>query len=464
MKHRISHFPVQAYRQGLQLVSLCCLILLLSSCKKEWLNEKPDSHLVVLSSLSDYRSLMDDISLTGSSYLGEVGADNYYISETNLASLAATDIALYLWAPNGYGVAGIAAWYLYNPIFTCNTTLSALEKIERTPDNAAEYNSVYGSALFWRAFNYFELGSAFMKPYDSANAATDPGIPLRLEADITQKVGRGSVRQVYSQILSDLLEACRLLPSPAQAYKVRPNKGAAYAMLARVYLSMGTYDKALLYADSSLQLNNTLLDYNTVTPSTYYGLPAYYLNPEVLFYTHTGTNDLYITVARIDTLLYNSYSSGDLRKTLFFRMNAGIVFRGSYDGTSRSQFFTAPATDELYLIRSECYARTGNIPAAMNDLNTLLITRWTKGSFVPFTAGNTEEALTIILAERRKELVMRATRWTDLRRLNKDARWATTLTKIYKGVTYTLPPNDNKYVWPIPDDEILYSGIEQNPR
>lgn len=455
MKKKLFQLPV---------LLLLAVLVLLSSCKKEWLDQKPDSHLVVLSSLDDYRSLMDNLSFASANYLGEVGTDNYYIPQTSLVSLAAQYVNLYLWANNGYGVPSIGAWYLYNNIYTCNSTLYGLGKVEKTSANADLYDQVRGTALFWRGYDYFELAKAFVKPYDSVGSASDPGIPLRLEADITQKIGRGSVKQVYDQILADLLQACPLLPTAKQAYKIRPNRTAAYAVLARIYLAMENYDKALLYADSSLQLNNTLLNYNTVTPSTYYGLPAYNLNPEVIFYSQTSSNALYVTTAKIDSVLYNSYTAHDLRKTVFFRISAGAVFRGSYDGTGRNQFFAAPAVDEMYLIRAEGYARAGNVAAAMKDLNTLLITRWITSTFVPFTATDARDALQQILTERRKELVMRSVRWTDLRRLNKDNRFATTVTRIYNGITYTLAPNDNKYEWPLPDDEILYSGIAQNPR
>jgi hypothetical protein len=55
-------------------------------------------------------------------------------------------------------------------------------------------------------------------------------------------------------------------------------------------------------------------------------------------------------------------------------------------------------------------------------------------------------------------------RWIDLRRLNTDSRYAVTLTRNLNNQIYTLPPNDQRYVLPIPDLEIKLSGIEQNPR
>jgi hypothetical protein len=124
----------------------------------------------------------------------------------------------------------------------------------------------------------------------------------------------------------------------------------------------------------------------------------------------------------------------------------------------------------MYLIRAECLARGGDKTAAMNDLNTLLRARWAKDPitgaslYVDQTAIDADNALRIILNERRKELVLRATRWIDLRRLNQDPRFAITLTRNIAGQIYTLPPNDKKYVYPIPDNEIRLSGLQQNPR
>ena len=83
---------------------------------------------------------------------------------------------------------------------------------------------------------------------------------------------------------------------------------------------------------------------------------------------------------------------------------------------------------------------------------------------MPVTVTDADELLRIILQERRKELLFRSLRWTDLRRLNKDSRFAVTLTRKLNNDTYTLPPNDARYVLPIPQQEIEESGIQQNPR
>jgi hypothetical protein len=100
----------------------------------------------------------------------------------------------------------------------------------------------------------------------------------------------------------------------------------------------------------------------------------------------------------------------------------------------------------------------------MADLNALLIKRWKTGTFIPFTATNADDALAKILDERRKELVLRGTRWMDLRRLNKDSRFAKTVLRKLYGITYLLPPNDNRYTFYIPQSVIDISGIQQNQR
>ena len=100
----------------------------------------------------------------------------------------------------------------------------------------------------------------------------------------------------------------------------------------------------------------------------------------------------------------------------------------------------------------------------MSDLNMLLEKRYVAGTFVPLSATDAEDALIKVLAERRKELVFRGLRWPDLRRLNKDPRFAKTITRSLDGEIFELPPNSPRYVLPIPQKVIELSGIKQNDR
>ncbi|MBS1504982.1 MAG: RagB/SusD family nutrient uptake outer membrane protein, partial [Bacteroidetes bacterium] len=137
-----------------------CLIFggMASSCQKNWLDVKPSSDLVVLSTLSDYQNLMNSGELFTTNYLNEVGSDNYYLSDSYLNSTDAITLAYYLWAPNGYNSQDDGNWSGgYQAIFEANSALNGLSKIQTNPGNLQQWNQVEGTALFWRAFHYFDL-------------------------------------------------------------------------------------------------------------------------------------------------------------------------------------------------------------------------------------------------------------------------------------------------------------------
>src|SRR5690606_21974058 len=112
--------------------------------------------------------------------------------------------------------------------------------------------------------------------------------------------------------------------------------------------------------------------------------------------------------------------------------------------------------------------RAGRTPEAMEHLNHLLSNRWAADHFAPLQVSGSEECLRLILEERRKELLSRGVRWSDLRRLNKDPRFAKTLVRVIDNgsnpTTYTLPPNDPRYVFLIPQEVIRITGMQQNLR
>jgi tetratricopeptide (TPR) repeat protein len=240
----------------------------------------------------------------------------------------------------------------------------------------------------------------------------------------------------------------------------RPSKPAAFAALARIYLNLRNYDSAGFYANKCLQIYSNLLDYNSVdTTAGFVGL----FNKEVLF--HTLINNSYSGFLSynclIDSSLYSLYDSNDRRRSVLFQINSDntISFRGNYNNTT--DLFSGLATDEIFLIRAECYARSGNTSGAVSDINTLLQNRFITGTFTPIIASSASDALTIILIERKKELLLRGLRWEDLRRLNKEGR-LDTLTRQIGGNTYTLEPNSYEYIFPIPDDVIQLTGMKQN--
>lgn len=449
----------------LRILFLFTVIALLVSCKKNWLDEKPNTALFVPGTLEDCQILLDNNSRLNvrEPGIGEIGADNYYKLFSNWQTAQEPERNMYTWEPDIYGAQPSPEWrYEYEKIYYANAVLETLEKIELTPSNMTQWNTIRGSALFLRASGHYNLVSLFAKQYDPITSNTDLGIPIKTSADVNQPSVRGTVKEVYDLILSDLNEAKQILPLTVVA-KTRPSKVAAEGLLADVYLTMGNYDLALENSDNALNKYNSLLNYNTLNAGS--NTPFTRFNDEVIYHAvQISYGIIVLGTGYVDTLLYQSYESDDLRKVLFYRnRTVGYSFKGSYNQSGGS-YFSGVATDELFLIRAECYARKNNIAAAMNDLNTLLKTRWIAGTYVDMTAANSTDALNKILTERRKELAFRGRRWNDLRRLNKDPNYAVTLTRILNGQTYSLPPNDPRYVYPIPQEEIIRSGIEQNPR
>ncbi|MCC8423591.1 RagB/SusD family nutrient uptake outer membrane protein [Mucilaginibacter sp. UR6-11] len=461
-----------------QLVRIFLLLIFClagSSCRK-FVDIKRTSTLRIIETTDDCQQILDyynTMNLNDPSD-GEASADNSYLSDAgyNSSSLQSDDRSFYIWDPGAIrATAGTQYQPSYYVIYTANLVLENLDKLKGTAAQQV-LDNIRGQALFFRGFRFWGLAQLYAKPYSAATAGQDPGIPIRLGSDINEKSTRGTVQQTYAQIISDLNQAVSLLPATSPS-ATRPNKAAAYAMLARVYLSMEDYGNALTSATAALQLNNQLMDFNTVSTSSNTPFPRF--NKEVIFQAilsrvpALNPGSASSNIAKINPVLYASYASSDLRKTIFFKPNSGANagtyrFTGNYEPVTSASLFDGLAVDELYLTRAECYARAGNVTAALTDLNTLLRTRWVTGQYVDMTAATADQALAIILTERRKELVMRGQRWTDLRRLNKDSRFAVTQTRTVAGQTYTLPPNDLRYTLLIPNEVIVSSGIAQNPR
>ncbi|WP_158085241.1 RagB/SusD family nutrient uptake outer membrane protein [Niastella vici] len=443
--------------------------MVMLSCKKDWIEVKSDKSLDVPTSIEDFQAMLDNAVIMNDNRpsLGEISADNYYLTDALWDSWVSINRNAHIWAGDIYSeiTTDQFNWNTsYRQVFYANIALEGIDKVEQQGYNAAAWNNVKGSALFFRGEAFFNLSQLFSKPY-SLTGTDGAGIPLRLNANPNDASVRSGLQQTYDQILSDLQGSVDYLPV-IPLYKTRPSKPAAYALLSRFYLVKQDYVNGLKYADLCLKLYDSLLDYNTLNANATFPIPA--LNREVIFMT-TMENAAFLPGTHIvDSNLYNGYDLNDLRKKILYRANTAgqLYFNGTYTGGAliqNSRTFGGIATDEVYLTRAECYARTGNITAAMDDLNAVMSKRMKTGFFVPFTAANSGDALKLVLQERRKETPFRGLRWLDLRRLNSEGA-NITLTRTVKGQLYTLPPNDPKYVLPIPPDVISLTGMNQNER
>lgn len=453
------------------LFALVLLPFIICCNKQELLDTRSRTSLVIPGTLKDFQAILDNYStMNVTPYMGELSADNYFMTTTYWQGRSIPDQNAYTWQPEIYnGSINVKDWNEpYIQVLYANTVLEGLAKLS---DQSVAAKQIQGEALFFRAFAFHNLALVFAPTYDAATAETDMGIPLRLSADLNEKVQRASVKDTYERILEDLVQAAPLLAGvDVSNYRNRPGQRAAYALLARVYLSMRDYAKAGSYADSALQLDATLINYNTVSLSSAYYLPFTRLNAETIFQsTMSGFAAIFIQFAgisnqlSIDTTLFRSYHANDLRRNIFFyqQSNGSINVNGSYAGVGNS--FTGLATDELFLIRAESHARAGRVTEAMKDLNMLLRNRYKTNAYTDLTAGSSSDALTKVLTERRKEMPLRGVRWSDLKRLNKEGA-NITLIHIVNNQAYTLSPNSPLYVLPIPPDAVQLGGLIQNQR
>lgn len=143
------------------------------------------------------------------------------------------------WVLTGAGSGNVTTHWAYNnssDLFVAfyrmiNRANYAIEKINSfssIPEN--DKNQLLGECYFLRAFSYFHL----VRMYG--------GVPLRLSYDTPRDMERSSVKDVYDQIVEDLIEAGKLMEDWGTSDNNfgHANKTAAKLLLARVYATMGS--------------------------------------------------------------------------------------------------------------------------------------------------------------------------------------------------------------------------------
>ncbi len=152
---------------------------------------------------------------TDASFLLEL--DNFSFNSTNIAPLG-------VW--QGY----------YRGIHRANV---AIERIPQIEMDAALRDRLVGEAKFLRGYFYFNL----VRWFGDVPLITKPLPPDEFKQPRTSK------EQVYAQIIKDFEEAAAVLPAtypPADLGRV--TRGSANGMLAKVYLTLGDFQRTEQYA------------------------------------------------------------------------------------------------------------------------------------------------------------------------------------------------------------------------
>lgn len=199
----------------LKLILYCSLLLLMGCSKNEFLDKKPNSSIIIPTTLTELRAMLDYTQVfTFSPGLGEMAADDYYLLPVNWQAIASVvERNSYTWESDLYSnQLSIADWSLpYQQILYANIVLEQLDKTKPGESEIREWTDIKGTALFKRALALSSLVQHFAAAFDSATMNTAPGVPIRLTTDVKSYQPRNSVKECYDQIFTDLNTAALLL-------------------------------------------------------------------------------------------------------------------------------------------------------------------------------------------------------------------------------------------------------------
>jgi hypothetical protein len=279
-------------------------------------------------------------------------------------------------------------------------------------------------------------------------------------------VGRTPKALVYDQIIADLKEAKSLLSddySFSSNQRVRVNKGAAIALLARVYLYVEDWTNA--EGESTTVINNTSL--YSLEPDLTKVFRASSREAIFQFWSQQYPNDFgtfRIHPIRgplngaLNSQFATSFETGDQRALVWI---ANIPFAGNtYYGVRKYQSFAIPPDDystvlrlsELYLIRGEARAQLNKLPAAASDINMIR----NRAGLANIASVNQADLLNDVMRERQSELFTEwAHRWFDLKRTGR-------ADLVMGAIKHDWNSEDELY--PIPESQLTIDpAMTQNP-
>ncbi len=339
-------------------------------------------------------------------------SNNFFLSNTLTAFKSSGTCLSSFWTP------------AYFVIYCANSVISGAQS--STGMTTAGKEEIVAEAKFIRAFCYFYLTNIF------------GDLPLVLSNNFNQTVllSKSSQSVIYQQILSDLQDAEILLPgdfSFSGGQPIRANKWAATALLARVYLYQGLWQKADSAATAVInsgQFNLVSLDSVFFTNSSEAILQlqtlstGVYANFEANTFIPTGYSsppNYWLT-----SYLQAAFEPNDMRWTNWVdSLNFGIgwyyypnkykVGIGSPGNVGEN--YTLLRLAEQFLIRAEAEANLGDMTDAANDLN-IIRERANLGPSTTLTPGSSlQQADSAIMHERRVEFFAEwGHRWFDLKR------------------------------------------------
>lgn len=369
---------------------------------------------------------------------------------------------------------------IYEPIYsvigkTCNPVIARADAAKGDRLLADRYKA---EAYILRAWFHYLAVNIFAKAYNPATAATDGGVPYLLETDlISEPSKKHTVAEVYDFILKDLDNAFKLDALLDEGVNTqRVGKSFAYAVQARVLLSMRKFDQALVAARASLEINsqldnhnNMLVDYPVtgVSPNPKGWARPRFTSKEDLFNTPSV---MYLTwyapeiLAQFDpnSVLYNYMPT---QVNIPFPGDSGGSYHGMpgekavwYLGGTMSEVSGAGLTSvDMRLAEAECLLRGVNPIAAKEKLEGIRRSRIITDRYVASTAASKAELFVLLKQLSRSENFNTFKDMIDLKRWNSEPEFAANLKRTILGQTYTLTPQSPLWIYPFPQNATSFN-------
>lgn len=378
--------------------------------------------------------------------------------------------------------------YVYTDLYGLIGTVAnpVILNADDAAGDRAQAKRLKAEALTLRAYLHYLLVNYYAKAYDPATAAADGGIPYARENDLLSVPNlQYTVGEVYDFILADLDEAFALNSLFDEGInKMRVGKSFACAAKAMVLMSKKDYTGALEAARASLAINDAVDDHNLMLD----WVEDFITEEEVLAFvrpTMSSPEDLMFNIRDMAFSAFTPemtacFEPGSVLLNYYERDPYGI-FGDMFYGldieiwmlAENTRFTTCfPTTVDMHLTVAECLIRTGDIPGAMEILNTIRRNRILEDEYEEATASNAAQAIAVLKRVWRSENAVTGKNFLHMKRWNTEEDYRETLHKTvtYAGddgveVTkeYSLRPDSPLWIFPFPQDAMKYNtNLKQN--
>jgi starch-binding outer membrane protein, SusD/RagB family len=357
-------------------------------------------------------------------------------------------------------------WFIwtntYSYIYQCNDLIEGLTGANTiTP---ALRNQLLGEAYFLRALSYYYLINLYGE------------VPLALSSEYTKNTSmpRTSISVVYDKLIEDLINAKNLLTDKYvttpdfPTARVRVNRLAAQALLARIYLFRGEWANAAAEATAVIESGVYQLETNLAQTFRFNSKEAILQFMTIMDAYNTAEGGIFVPVnpngrpafILSDTLM-KKIEPGDARRLWIRTVTvSGKQYNSPYKyklntNVPREEYNMVLRLAELYCIRAEALTMQDQLADAVSDLNKI---RKRAGLPDLTTITTQSQALAAIEQERRVEFFAEwGHRWFDLKRLPARTASHPGEKRIDEVMSICRPSTwkPTAALWPIPGDEII---------